>query len=123
MAQIPKVALTAPALASALGVVQPANVAAECDGPFPAFRKVAATAELVVLGDVVSIERGGALDPLENGVSSVFARCMCATCFAVRHLRSCRSATFQLNRVPPSLESGWGIGLRSPSVAATSRRR
>lgn len=73
MAGLVRDTLAAVVLAGMLAVVQTTTVAAECDGPFPSFRKVAVTAELVVIGDVVGIERGGAWDPAENGVSSVFA--------------------------------------------------
>lgn len=59
-------------LAVALGTASAPSVAAECDGPFPSFAKVATTARVIVTGDVVAVERGGAWDPIDSGVSSVF---------------------------------------------------
>jgi hypothetical protein len=46
--------------------------AAECDGPFPDFRKLTRTAERIVIGDVVELRGGGAWDPLEGGIASRF---------------------------------------------------
>lgn len=47
-------------------------VAAECDGPFPSFREVVKTARTIVIGDVVAVDRGGAWDPIDGGLSSRF---------------------------------------------------
>ena len=59
------------ALATVLGVASE-SVLAECDGPYPDFRKLTRTAERIVIGDVVELQPGGAWDPLEAGIASRF---------------------------------------------------
>jgi hypothetical protein len=46
---------------------------AECDGPVPSFRKAIATAQRIVIGDVVNVRRSGSLEPRSDGRSSRFA--------------------------------------------------
>jgi hypothetical protein len=45
---------------------------AECDGPVPSFRKAVATAQRIVIGDVVDVRRGGLLEPQADGRSTRF---------------------------------------------------
>jgi hypothetical protein len=45
---------------------------AECDGPVPSFRKALATAQRIVIGDVVDVRPGGLLEPRADGRSSRF---------------------------------------------------
>jgi hypothetical protein len=66
------------ALATVLGVASE-SVLAECDGPYPDFRRLTRTAERIVIGDVVELHPGGAWDPLEAGIASRFT-------FQVRHV-------------------------------------
>lgn len=58
------------AITAALSASHP--VVADCDGPFPEFRKLVKTAKTIVIGDVVAVQRGGAWDPVDGGVSSRF---------------------------------------------------
>lgn len=45
---------------------------ADCDGPVPSFEKATATAQRVIVGDVVAVEPGGFWDPSIDGRSSWF---------------------------------------------------
>ena len=63
------------ATAIAFGVLAlcPIQVAAECDGPVPSFRDALATAERVVIGDVIAVRDGGLVEAAANdGWSSRF---------------------------------------------------
>lgn len=59
--------------ATATSLAAPRPVRADCDGPFPEFGDLVRSAKTIVIGDVVAIERGGAWDPLDEGVSSRFS--------------------------------------------------
>jgi hypothetical protein len=63
------------ATAIAFGVLglSPIRVAAECDGPVPSFREALATADRVVIGDVVAVHDGGLMEAsTSDGWSSRF---------------------------------------------------
>ncbi len=59
-------------ITTATSLAAPRPVRADCDGPFPEFRELVRSAKTIVIGDVVAIERGGAWDPVDEGVSSRF---------------------------------------------------
>lgn len=69
--------MTLGVVATALGLgsslaAGPRPAAAECDGPYPDFRKLTATATTILIGDVVEVRGGGGWDPADAGVSSRF---------------------------------------------------
>jgi hypothetical protein len=68
-----RLALALGLAAFALGLVlaRPAPVAAECDGPVPSFRRFAASAETIVVGDVVAANPSGTYTD-DHGRSSWF---------------------------------------------------
>ena len=67
-----RVLFLASTLAVTLAVTRASPVTAECDGPYPDFNEVVQTAKTIVIGEVVALERGGARDPIDQGVSSRF---------------------------------------------------
>jgi hypothetical protein len=82
------------AVAAALSASNP--VSADCDGPFPEFRNLVKTAKTIVIGDVVAVQRGGAWDPVNGGVSSRF------TLQIAYVLRGSSDPVVQINDMPTS---------------------
>ena len=71
---ISRITRTSVALAIAVTVYATGAVpaVAECDGPVPSFRKALASAQRIVVGDVIDVRRGGLLEPRADGRSSRF---------------------------------------------------
>lgn len=83
------------ALLVLLRMALPGGVAAECnpEGRYPAFAETAATARTIVIGDVVDVNEGGAVDPVVDGWSPEFTIRVAAT------IRGSAPLIWELSRV------------------------